>query len=59
MKIIIYDDTMMACAVTVADDGHNYNTTFEIFDDDTVEDLISRATDKLSERYLDIHSPLM
>lgn len=59
MKIIIDDDIMRARAYTTAEDGRGVQASFEIFDDDTVEDLISRATDKLSERYLDMCSPYM
>ena len=59
MNITINDKNMMAYAVTFAADGRKVSTLFEVFDDDTVEELISRATDKLSERYLDMCSPLM
>ena len=59
MKIIIDDDTMTARAYTTAEDGRAVITQVEIFKDDTVEELISRATDKLSESYLDMCSPLM
>ena len=59
MKIIIDDDTMTARAYTTAEDSRAVITQVEIFEDDTVEELISRATDKLSESYLDMCSPLM
>lgn len=59
MKIIIDDDTMRACAVGIAADGRKISATFEVFVDDTVEDVISRATDKLSDVYLDMVSPDM
>lgn len=59
MKITINDTTMLAYAVTVAEDGRKVSAYFDIFEDDTVEDLISRATDKLSDTYLDMCSPYM
>lgn len=59
MKIIIDDDTMRACAVGIAADGRKISATFEVFVDDTVEDVISRATDELSEVYLNMCSPYM
>ena len=59
MMIIIDDDTMRARAYTYAEDGCKVSTLFEVFNDDTVEDLISRATDKLSDVYLDMISPDM
>ncbi len=59
MKIIIDDDTMRAYAVGIAADGRKISATFEVFVDDTVEDVISRATDELSEVYLDMCSPYM
>lgn len=59
MMIIIDDDTMKARAYTYAEDDCKVSTLFEVFDDDTVEELISRATDKLSDAYLDLRSPLM
>lgn len=59
MKIIIDDDTMRACATGIAADGRKISATFEVFEDDTVEELISRAIDKLSAVYLDMCSPYM
>lgn len=59
MKIIINDVIMMARAVDNAEDGRQISAIFNIFEDDTVEDLISRATDKLSDAYLDMRSPYM
>ena len=59
MNITINDKNMMAYAVTIAEDGRKVSALFEVFDDDTVEDLISRATDKLSDAYLHMCSPLM
>lgn len=59
MMIIIDDDTMRARAYTYAEDGCKVSTFFDITEDDTVEELISQATDKLSEVYLNMCSPDM
>ena len=59
MKIIINDVTMIAHAVDIAEDGRQISTFFDITEDDTVEELISRATDELSEVYLNMCSPYM
>ena len=59
MKIILNDSIMVARAVDIAEDGHTITTFFDVFEDDTIEELISRATDKLSDVYLDMCTPLM
>lgn len=59
MNITINDKNMMAYATAIAEDGRKISTLFDITEDDTVEELISRAADKLSDAYLDMCSPLM
>lgn len=59
MRITIDDNAMVAVAIDYAEDGRQITASFDVFADDTVDDLISRSTDELSEVYLDMLSPYM